>query len=296
MLHVFPKLAFFSQIQGGVQLKNVQEIHAAHSLFVASLTDGSVVTWDPLQDQLRNVKEITEAADLGMAALLAEASVVTWATWGDEAIFRGSEATRLRHVRRVRATDRAFAALAEGSVVTWGEADGGGSSHRVQEQLKDVQEIYSSRRAFAALLACGSVVTWGNPQYGGDSSGVQDQLKNVRQIVASDYAFAALLADGSVVTWGDPEEGGDSSSVQDQLRNVQQIYVSCHAHAALLADGSLVTWGDPNFGGDSSSLQAQLKKNVQQIYATDPPPPRGGPGPFLTRKGAKFRGSTLLGE
>ena len=70
--------------------------------------------------------------------------------------------------------------------------------------------------------------------------------------------------------------------------------------AAVLQDGSVVTWGDAAWGEDSSAVQGQLRQ-VLQIQATqgassDPPPPRGGPGPFLTRKGAKFRGSTLLGE
>ena len=40
----------------------------------------------------------------------------------------------------------------------------------VQDRLKNVQQIQSSHRAFAAILANGSVVTWGDVMHGGDSS------------------------------------------------------------------------------------------------------------------------------
>jgi len=84
----------------------------------------------------------------------------------------------------VQATETAFAALrADGSVVTWGCAGGGGDSSTVREQLKDVREIQSSEAAFAAILADGSVVTWGAASCGGDSSRVKSQLCNVQEIV-----------------------------------------------------------------------------------------------------------------
>ncbi|OLP92984.1 hypothetical protein AK812_SmicGene25140 [Symbiodinium microadriaticum] len=173
------------------------------------------------------------------------------------------------HINRVQveATYDALAAiLADGSVVTWGDAEHGGDSTAVQDQLKHVQQIQASDGAFAAILGDGSVVTWGEACHGGDSSAVQDQLRNVQQIQASSSAFAAILADGSVVTWGNPGTGGDSSDVQDQLKHVQQIQASQIAFAAILRDGSVVTWGDEAGGGDSCDVQHQLK-NVQQIQA-----------------------------
>ena len=76
----------------------------------------------------------------------------------------------------------------------------------MQTQLKNVQQIQASHRAFAAILDDGSVVTWGDADFGADSSTVQTQLKNVQQIQAADKAFAAILEaileDGSVVKWG----------------------------------------------------------------------------------------------
>eukprot|EP00435_Cladocopium_sp_Y103_P053353 s1750_g17.t1 len=171
---------------------------------------------------------------------------------------------------RLAATRAAFALFCSGGdrVVTWGTSDNGGDSSEVQDQLKGVQQVQATDRAFAAILADGSVVTWGSRPYGGDSSEVQDQLKGVQQVQATEQAFAAILADGSVVTWGSRYDGGDSSEVQDQLKGVQQIQATWFAFAAILADGSVVTWGSQYDGGDSSEVQDQLK-GVQQVQATE---------------------------
>ena len=76
------------------------------------------------------------------------------------------------------------AKMLDGSVVTWGDADCGGDSSRVQAELKQgVDTICSTYYAFAAKMLDGSVVTWGDASYGGDSSRVQAELK---QGLASD--------------------------------------------------------------------------------------------------------------
>ena len=69
--------------------------------------------------------------------------------------------------------------------MTWGDPDCGGDSSEVQDQLKGVQQIQATDKAFAAILADGSLVTWGDPDSGGDSSEVQDQLKGVQQVQAT---------------------------------------------------------------------------------------------------------------
>eukprot|EP00435_Cladocopium_sp_Y103_P043590 s14_g12.t1 len=164
---------------------------------------------------------------------------------------------------KLAATWHAFALWCVGAdrVVTWGSAGNGGDSSRVQNQFRNVQQIYGTGFAFAAILADRTVVTWGHQNYGGDSSRVQEQLKNVQQISGTHCAFAAILADGSVVTWG---QYIDSSRVQDQLKSVQQISGTSSAFAAILADGTVVTWGSPYHGGDSSRVKDQLR-DVQQI-------------------------------
>ena len=98
--------------------------------------------------------------------------------------------------------------------MAWGDPDSGGASSGVKDQLKGVQQVHATARAFAAILADGSVVTWGDRNYGGDSSGVKDQLKGVQQVEGTKTAFVAILADGSVVTWGSWQ---GSSSIAAQV-------------------------------------------------------------------------------
>lgn len=40
----------------------------------------------------------------------------------------------------------------------------GGDSSEVQDQLRNVQSIYATNKAFAAILADGTVVTWGDAE------------------------------------------------------------------------------------------------------------------------------------
>eukprot|EP00928_Gymnodinium_smaydae_P095251 TRINITY_DN8168_c0_g1_i10.p2 TRINITY_DN8168_c0_g1~~TRINITY_DN8168_c0_g1_i10.p2 ORF type:complete len:205 (+),score=32.91 TRINITY_DN8168_c0_g1_i10:27-617(+) len=99
-------------------------------------------------------------------------------------------------------TGSAFVAMkADGSVVTWGDAENGGDSSAVQGQLADVQQVCSTICAVAAVKADGSVVTWGEARSGGDSFAVREQLFDVRQVYSTTSAFAAVKVDGSVVTW-----------------------------------------------------------------------------------------------
>ena len=70
------------------------------------------------------------------------------------------------HVKQVqvKCSVSAFAAiLGDGSVVTWGDADRGGESSSVQDQLQNVHQVQSNDTSFAAILGDGSVVTWGDP-------------------------------------------------------------------------------------------------------------------------------------
>ena len=92
---------------------------------------------------------------------------------------------------KIAANRSAFALYCVGGhrIITWGQPDKGGDSSRVQDQLRNVQQICGSGRAFAAILADRSVVTWGDPKCGGDSSRVQDQLRNVQQIRGTALCF-----------------------------------------------------------------------------------------------------------
>merc|ERR1712134_226479 len=80
------------------------------------------------------------------------------------------------------------------------------ASRAIQCQLSDVQSIYSTTSAFAALKADGSVVTWGEAK--DQAKAVSEPLTKLREsgavtsITRNDNAIAALKADGSVVAWG----------------------------------------------------------------------------------------------
>eukprot|EP00439_Symbiodinium_sp_Y106_P069065 s501_g11.t2 len=194
----------------------------------------------------------------------------------------------LKHVKQLRATPQAFAAILEdgsvvtwgspyaggdssgvqahGSVVTWGHSDEGGDSDDVQDQLRKVKQVEGTNGAFAALKQDGSITTWGSEFAGADYSTVRDQLKGVRKLWSCGGAFAAMLEDGSLVTWGIADMGGDSSAVQHQLKKVQQVHGADKAFAALLEDRSVITWGHSAFGGESSAVQHKLR-NVQHLKA-----------------------------
>ena len=96
----------------------------------------------------------------------------------------GDHVTALAVEPILAASGGAFALCIHGGdrVVTWGRPAEGGDSSAVQGKLRGVQQIASTRGAFAAILEDGSLVTWGNSERGGDSSAVQHQLKTVQQV------------------------------------------------------------------------------------------------------------------
>ena len=90
----------------------------------------------------------------------------------------GDHLTAIALKSNLAAAAAAFALYCYGGdrVVTWGKPDCGGDSSKVQDQLKGVQQLQATERAFAAILADGSVVTWGDPDSGGDSSAVSANI------------------------------------------------------------------------------------------------------------------------
>jgi len=72
-------------------------------------------------------------------------------------------------------------------VVTWGSKDNGGDLSGRKKGLSGVKKIYSTSRAFAALLWDETVVTWGHEGCGGNSSNVKKALVGVVKIYATKY-------------------------------------------------------------------------------------------------------------
>ena len=297
------------------QLTNIDKIYSNAQAFAVLKNDKSVVAWGNAINGgdiskvtgLNDVEEIYSTAT-AFAAVKDDGSVVTWGN----PYYGGVIPTNLvieldgknengenKDVVSIFATNTAFAALrADGSVVTWGDANSGGNSTAdatLAKQLdgiddtKDVTKIFSTNTAFAALRVDGSVVTWGNAAYGGNSTLFNTDLVDVQKIYSNDVSFSALTS-SSLLWWGSSGTYGSISSSLTQLDGValdtkpqpngvfktpldgvaiKEIYSTGTAFAALRADGSVMTWGNVDAGGDSSVVKDALAKhNVTQIFST----------------------------
>ncbi|CAE7213344.1 rsmH [Symbiodinium pilosum] len=245
------------------QLTQVTSVQASIGAFAALRADGSVVVWGQrgpggdcthVQDQLKDVREI-QAAARAFAAIRADGSV-----------------EELKNVKEVWATLAAFAALRlDGSVVTWGSAEAGGDSSKVQHQLTGVLTVRASLKGFAALRADGSVVTWGHGLWRASQT-ILDQLWGVRAIYASMDAFAAVRDDGSVVTWG----VDNGSAVEAELRDILERCARGCSVGVQLSDimGLLMgklgwAWELWDMGGDEASqIRRAALSRIDMYLAT----------------------------
>jgi len=261
-------------------------------------SDSSVVAWgdteyggntSQVQAQLRVDVQAIYSNDKAFAALKADSSVVSWGNPGSQMKAASEPLANLQEngvVQSIFQNILAIAALrADGGVFALGDSVSGGDCSHVQRQLVDVQAIYSSDEAFAALKV-DDVVAWGDDKAQAKAvSGPLAKLQEdgvVQSISQTDAAIAALKADSSVVTWGAKDSGGDCSNVQLQLAvDVQAIYHNHRAFAALKADGGVVSWGSGGvikdlvgritgeFDLGFSRVQQQLAVDAQAIYHTD---------------------------
>ena len=107
---------------------------------------------------------------------------------------------------------------ANGSLVTWGDADPGGVSRAVAQLMTACVIQVFGPNCFRGLQGERQSVTWGNADLGGDPSAVAPLLMvGVIQVCGTFRAFAAIMENGSVVTWGSANLGGDSSAVAPLL-------------------------------------------------------------------------------
>ena len=131
----------------------------------------------------------------------------------------------------------AFAAIKQdGTVKAWGLASAGAV---VPTDLANVHMIFSTEKAFTALLYDTTLRCWGNPLYGADCARATFGVSGVITVYASSRAFAALKSNGDVVGWGDEAYG---AVVPTGLTNVMTITSAAKAFAAILNDGSVRVW------------------------------------------------------
>ncbi|CAE7233868.1 HERC1 [Symbiodinium natans] len=228
---------------------------------------GGVLTWGHrdaevgcLRESLQQVLHVRSSWETFTATLL-DGRIITW---GGFPGFGGADfQEKLRSAIQVQEADVAVAAiLADGSVIAAGDEEKGGDCSEVQDQLQEVQELWATGGAFAALLRDERIVTWGDPGCGATS----EVLRNVKQVKATGGAFAFLLAGGAVIAQGDPEYGGDCAAVQDRLQNVQQLAATDKSFAAVLSDNSIVTWG--SLPDDTNEVPAMLSQQVKSMCST----------------------------
>ena len=272
---------------------------SAGASFAVLTTDNSVAFWGEDEETISDFRPFSEVAnDLknsvrkvvtnggAYAAIKFDGSVVTWGRegmggkplvrWGGLNPRDDSVENQLSSgVVDIASSSWGFAAIkSDGSIVTWGNQDGGDSSEVYNQLVGRVKKIYTSGFGYAALLVDGSVICWGGTtEYQkiftkeSTSISVASDLKtDVVEIFSTAAAFAALKSDGSVVTWGTYKHGGDSRSVSAELKSgVIDIFTTLWAFSALKDDGSIVTWGDQEAGGDSSNIKSLLKSDVVSL-------------------------------
>jgi hypothetical protein len=224
----------------------VTNIHSNWRAFAALKSDGSVITWgDPfyggdssaVASQLSSDVTNIYSTGFAFAALKSDGSVITW---GDPQYGGDSTSTNMidpftgqsmpppdlsSGVSNIYSNSRAFAALkVDGSVITWGDYQYGGSSNIVSSDLSSgVIKIYPSSSGFTALKDDGSATAWGWIYWDGDSSAVSADLSsglvNVYPIAnmfnldngsfTSSFGFTALKPNGRAITWQDTSFSGD---------------------------------------------------------------------------------------
>ncbi|CAE7214908.1 CUV [Symbiodinium pilosum] len=241
--------------------RDVSYLAANDHAFVAVRKDGTVTTWgDPARggdcsavaSKLKQGVKMICPNSVAFAVILENNSVLSWGLCSGGGSNRQVQAQLRSKVIKLYATSQAFTALKEsGNVISWGlESDGGDILARPEDR-GEVDRIFCTDHAFAALSRRdGRVVCWGAKESGGDCSEVASKLHGVYEICGTSHAFAALRHDGSVVTWGNPALGGDAGSCMPHLQgDVLRLFATRLAFAAVKRDGTILTWGGRDGGG-----------------------------------------------
>lgn len=176
-------------------LNNVDTIFENPFAFAAVLDNGSVVTWGDYLNGGNSsnvifdsgVKSIFSTNGAFAAILQGSDKVVAWGDSNKGGYLHPSllDGNGDNKATSIVGTRQAFAALRpDGSVVTWGHEDYGGtskitgggfSSINIASYLngtRKIKEVYSNPRAFVAVYDDNTFVTWGDRELGGYSESI----------------------------------------------------------------------------------------------------------------------------
>jgi alpha-tubulin suppressor-like RCC1 family protein len=226
-------------------------------------------------------------------------SLVHWgkAEWGVEKVPGGSDFVQIS-----AGVNHVVALRVDGTVVSWGWANGGDNVTTVPAGLTDVRQVSGGNGYSLALKTDGTVVHWGGNRWGNmpaDASQVRDGIT----VVSGQNGAVVLKGDGTVVGlghantiqekgWkdivqiaGNPNQdqffgltrrgtvlayhrdnwnGADKLTVPADLKDVVQIASSQENVFAVKADGTVVAWN-----GDWWNLKTQANslKGIRRIEA-----------------------------
>ena len=136
-------------------LRNVSKIQATVDRFAALCKDGSVVTWPHTKGQLLDIREI-QRNELCFAAIKVDGTLVTWGKtdFALDPTRYTDPPPNLQGVRFLAAGPRAFAAVLNDRIVTWGDSCVVGDD--VLVQAFGVKAVKSNGGAFAGLREDGT--------------------------------------------------------------------------------------------------------------------------------------------
>lgn len=236
-------------------------------------SNGELVAWESGSIYTHDGIEKVFESDYGFAAQDMEGKLITW--WRTA---MPSDMPTIYHAKSFHSNQGGgFAVIqSDGSVVTWGDDYSGGESTQVQAQLTDVESIFSSKYAFAALKNDQTVVAWGGGD-AGNSSGVQADLTNIQTIIENNSSFAAIKADNTLVTWGELNYGGSTGEFGKDLVNIRGVfsnrtpfpdtYTNGTDFIAIKDDGVVISWGADTF----SDLRKERRLSIpgaKEIFST----------------------------
>lgn len=174
----------------------------------------------------------------------------------------------------------AFTALLDnGQLFSWGVTfvlDPQDFLVSVSSSKAQVEAVYSSPWAFAALFNDGTVSCWGLEGYGGAAPymGPERQIK----VIASNRAgFVALLDNGDLISWGG--EYGLSEAVPNAIvagEKVVSLFTTYNHMAAVLVDPTtgnqrIISWSNTLYGTPllDTAVDVPEGKTVTSIVGTD---------------------------